>query len=59
MPLPLNAFVSMVLTESGTVSELMDLQFAKAPVPMVTVLAAIVTLDFPSGQRINLVSALL
>ena len=49
----------MVLTESGTVSEVTDLQFAKAPAPMVTVLVAIYALDFPSGQRINLVIALL
>ena len=57
--LPLNASVSMVLTESGTVSEVTDLQFAKAPAPMVTVLVAIFAPDFHSGQRINLVIALL
>ena len=57
--LPLNASVSMVLTESGTVSEVTDLQFAKAPAPMVAVLVAIFAPDFPSGQRINLVIALL
>ena len=49
----------MVLTESGTVSEVTDLQFAKAPAPMVAVLVAIFAPDFPSGQRINLVIALL
>lgn len=59
MLLPLNASVSMVLTESGTVSEVTDLQFAKEPAPMVTVLVAIFAPDFPSGQRINLVIALL
>ena len=57
--LPLNASVSIVLTESGTVSEVTDLQFAKAPAPMVAVLVAIFAPDFPSGQRINLVIALL
>ena len=57
--LPLNASVSMVLTESGTVSEVTDLQFAKAPAPMVAVLVAIFAPNFPSGQRINLVIALL
>ena len=57
--LPLNASVSIVLTESGTVSEVTDVQFAKAPAPMVTVLVAIFAPDFPSGQRINLVIALL
>lgn len=57
--LPLNASVSMVLTESGTVSEVTDLQFAKAPAPMVAVLVAIFAPNYPSGQRINLVIALL
>ena len=57
--LPLNASVSIVLAESGTVSEVTDLQFAKAPAPMVAVLVAIFAPDFPSGQRINLVIALL
>ena len=49
--LPLNASVSMVLTESGTVSEVTDLQFAKAPAPMVTVLDAYV--PFPDAALMD------